>query len=83
MVTVKLNKADRAFFERFGQRLRKIILEERGYSSLDAFSIEHHDKITKATLYAICDGKRDMKWSTMLRLAAALRIPLEDLIKTS
>jgi hypothetical protein len=53
----------------------------RGYKSLDAFSLEYHDLIAKPTLYQICDGKRDMKISTLLRLAKALEVDIESLLK--
>lgn len=41
----------------------KIILEEKGNSSLDGFALEYYDLIAKPTLYQICAGKRDMKVS--------------------
>ena len=45
-----------------------------------AFSLEHYDLVTKATLYQICDGQRDMKLSTLRGLAAALRMSPDRLI---
>ena len=80
MPTKKLSKNDKVFYEKLGQRVRKVILTEMKYSSLDAFALEYHDLITKPTLYQLCDGKRDMKVSTLRALAKALRMSLEDLI---
>jgi hypothetical protein len=81
MVTRKLSRSDKAFQERLGQRVRRLILEEKGYSSLDAFSLEHHDVIAKPTLYQLCDGERDLKLSTLRGLARALDLPLTDLLR--
>lgn len=80
MVTRKIKKDDRYFLKKLGNKIKKIILDEKNYSSLDAFSLEHHDKITKPTLYQICEGKRDMKISTLRGLASALAIQLTDLL---
>lgn len=81
MPTRKLSKTERRALEALGQRIQKIILEDRGYRSLDAFSLEYHDQITKPTLYQVCEGKRDMKFSTLLGLAKALGISLDRLVK--
>jgi hypothetical protein len=80
MPTKKLNRSDKLFCERLGSRVRAIILTEKKYPSLDAFSLEHHDLIAKPTLYQLCDGKRDMKVSTLRGLAKALGMSLESLI---
>lgn len=80
MVTRKLRPQDRDFLKRLGKRIERIIIEERGYSSLDAFSIECNDLIAKPTLYQICQGKRDMKLSTLRGLAAALEVSAAELI---
>jgi predicted transcriptional regulator len=80
MATRRLRPDDRAFLKRLGKKIEKIVLEERGYSSLDAFSLECHDLIAKPTLYQICQGKRDMKISTLRGLAAALDVSIQDLI---
>ena len=80
MVTRKLRLTDRQFLRELGQKLEKIILEDRGYSSIDAFCLEHHDLIAKPTLYAVCRGERDMKVSTLRGLADALEIPLTSLL---
>ena len=80
MPTKKLSRSDRLFYEKLGQRVRGIILGDKGYVSLDAFSLEHHDAIAKPTLYQLCDGKRDMKISTLRGLAKALGMTLEKLI---
>ena len=56
------------------KEIEKIILEDMRYKSLDAFSLENHDLIAKPTLYQICQGKRDMKITTLMDLAKALKI---------
>lgn len=81
MVTRKLKAEDRAFLKRLGKKIERLILEEKGYRSLDAFALEFHDSIAKPTLYQICQGKRDMKASTMRGLAAALEMTIQELIE--
>lgn len=80
MVTRKLRKSDKSFLKRLGKQIEHKILNENGYSSLDAFSIEFHDLITKPTLYQICKGERDMKISTLRGIAKALDIPITKLL---
>lgn len=80
MATPKISKSDKLYLEKLGKRVRKLILEDMGFQSLDAFSLQHHDLVTKATLYQICDGKRDMKISTLRGLAKALKTNPEKLI---
>lgn len=80
MVTRKIRRTDKEFLTHLGQRIRHIILKERGFSSLDAFALEYHDLITKPTLYQICDGKRDMKITTLLGLGRALDMSINDLL---
>ena len=82
MVTRKLRPGDRAFLKKLGKRIGSEILEVKGYSSLDAFSLEFHDLIAKPTLYQICQGKRDMKVSTLRGLAIALGISAAELLGT-
>lgn len=81
MVTKKKRTTDREFLARLGERVERIILKDLGYTSLDAFSLEHHDLIAKGTLYEICQGKRDMKLVTLRRLAESLKLSLTDLVK--
>ena len=81
MPTMKLRAVDKRYLNALGARIEKIILKDRKYSSLDAFALEYHDKITKPTLYQLCRGERDMKVSTLLRLSDALDVQVEDLIK--
>lgn len=81
MTKKKLTKADQLFMKHLGEKIRNIILQEKGYSSLDAFTLEHHEHVAKGTLYEICDGNRDMKISTLRGLCRALNTTLEDLIK--
>lgn len=80
MVTRKLKPDDKAFLRKLGKKIEKIILERKGYSSLDAFALEYHDLIAKPTLYQICAVQRDMKISTLRGLAKALEMNLIDLI---
>ena len=80
MVTRKLRSNDKAFLKKLGKKIEKIILEERGYRSLDAFALEYHDMIAKPTLYQICAGKRDMKISTLRGLCEALEIGLAEIL---
>ncbi len=61
MVTRKLKVEDKAFLKKLGKKIEKIILEEKGYTSLDAFALEYHDLVAKPTLYEICAGGRDMR----------------------
>lgn len=67
--------------EKLGRRIENLILKEHKYKSLDAFALEHHDKIAKPTLYQVCAGERDMKLLTLRGLASALGISLEELLK--
>ena len=78
----KLRADDRAFLRKLGKKIEKIILEDKGYSSLDAFALEYYDLIAKPTLYQICAGKRDMKVSTLLGLSEALDVKLTDMLKS-
>ncbi|MFP5458500.1 MAG: helix-turn-helix domain-containing protein [Bacteriovoracia bacterium] len=80
-MTKKLTKADQLFLKRLGEKIRTIIIREKGYSSLDAFALEHHDDIAKGTLYEVCEGQRDMKISTLRGLCRALDLTVEDLIR--
>ncbi|MBP9708829.1 MAG: hypothetical protein KBD78_14420 [Oligoflexales bacterium] len=80
MVTKKLKAEDKRFLKELGKNIEKIILTDKGYSSLDAFSIAYYDLIAKPTLYQICRGERDMKLSTLRNLAKALETPLVKLI---
>ncbi len=81
MATKRLNRADRRILEALGKRIETIILKDKGYKSLDAFSLEFYEEIAKPTLYQLCDGKRDMKLSTLIGLSRALDIPMSDLLK--
>jgi len=81
MATKRFKKEDRERIKALGKRVEKIILKEKGYKSLDAFSLEFHDEITKPTLYQLCEGKRDMKFSTLRGLSRALEVKLDDLLK--
>lgn len=78
-----LSKQEEQIFLRLGKKLRTLILKDMGYESLDRFALEHHDIISKPTLYAICDGQRDFQFSTLLRLAKALETSIPELLKDS
>ena len=80
-MTKRLRTTDQIFLKRLGEKIRTIILHNKGYRSLDAFALEHHDDIAKGSLYEICDGKRDMKISTLRGLCRALSMSFEDLIR--
>lgn len=64
-----------------GRKIKKIILKEMGYSSLDAFHLEHHDLIAKPTLYDLCEARRDVRMSTFFGLCRALGISPLELLK--
>lgn len=80
MVTRKRRTGEAEALKRLGKKIEEIILVERKYRSLDAFALEHSEVIAKPTLYEICRGARDMKFSTLLGLAKALGIPLAALL---
>ena len=69
-----LKNSDKRYLKALGAEIRKIILYDLKYSSLDRFALEYYDIITKPTLYAICDGKRDFQFSTISGLSQALNI---------
>lgn len=81
MAKNKPSKQEQLIFTKLGKKLRSIILKDLGYQSLDSFALEHHEIISKPTLYAICDGQRDFQFSTLIRLASALDTNVPDLIK--
>lgn len=81
MPTNKLTSLDKQFLKRLGQIVRSRILEDMGYRSLDAFSLQFHDLISKPTLYQLCDGERDLKLSTLNGLARALGTSASSLIR--
>lgn len=80
MPTKRLGKEDKKSLKILGEKIAQLILEKKKYKSLDAFSLEFHDNLTKPTLYQICDGKRDMKLSTLFGLCRALGIHPSDLL---
>ena len=77
----KIPKQHRKALKQLGRKLQKIILDERRYSSLDAFANEFHDVIAKPTLYDLCAGRRDMRMSTFFGLCRALEISPYELIR--
>ena len=72
MPTKKIRPKHRKMLKSLGERIETMIINDLEYRSLDAFSLEHHDKITKKTLYELCKGERDIKLSTLCGLAEAL-----------
>lgn len=80
MVTRKLRPGESQALRRLGKKIERIILEDRKYRSLDAFALEHSDVVAKPTLYEICRGSRDMKFSTLLGLSKALDLSLPELL---
>ena len=81
MPKLSLTSSDKKYLRTLGTRIREIILCELKYPSLDKFALEHHDKITKPTLYAICEGKRDFQFSTISGLSNALNMTPITLLK--
>ena len=81
MTTRKQTKEEKELLTIVAKNVRDLIFKKFKYQSLDAFSLEWHDLIAKPTLYQICDAKRDMKLSTLLRLSKALEVKIEDLLK--
>ena len=81
MPKLPLTSSDEKYLKTFGARIERIILCELEYPSLDRFALEHHDNITKPTLYAICAGKRDFQFSTISGLSRALNTNPIDLLK--
>lgn len=73
-MTKSLSAKEKARLKKLGAKIKNLILKEKGYASLDAFSLEYHDLIAKPTLYQICAGERDMKVSTLFRLLEALEV---------
>ena len=81
MPKLSLTSSDEKYLKALGAKIRTIILCELKYSFLNRFALEHHDKITKSTLYAICEGKRDFQFSTISGLSRALNINPITLLK--
>lgn len=80
MARNELTKAEKKLFLNLGEKVKKIILDDLGYQSLDRFALEHHDQVTKPTLYAVCDGTRDFQFSTLFRVAKALDMTVQELL---
>ena len=74
MSKLPLTYSDKRYLKALGKKIREIILYDLRYPSLDRFALEHHDKITKPTLYAICEGERDFQFSTISGLSCALKM---------
>ena len=76
----KLRKEDKLLLLRLGRKVRKIIIKERGYKSLDAFSVEFDDIIAKPTIYRICDGDQDLYFLSLIKICEALDISIFELL---
>lgn len=63
--------------KRLGEKLEALI-QERGYPSLESFALANG--FHKATVHQVVRAKADPRFSTLVRLADALEIPVEDLI---
>lgn len=83
MAKNKLTKSEQQIFNKIGKKIRSIILADLGYKSLDSFALEYHDIITKPSLYAICDGRRDFQFSTLIRLSKALGVDINNILSES
>lgn len=81
MARNELTRSEKKFFLNLGEKVKKIILDDLQYASLDRFALENHDQVTKPTLYAICDGNRDFQFSTILRVAKALNMTVQELLE--
>lgn len=80
MAKSKLTGKEKLYFRKLGSKIQNIILKDLGYQSLDSFALEHHEIVSKPTLYAICSGERDFQFSTILRLAEALNMDSLELL---
>ncbi len=81
MASRNIPREHKRALKQLGRKLKKIILTDRKYSSLDAFYLENHDIIAKATFYDLCEGRRDMRMSTFIGLCRALEISPFELMK--
>ena len=63
------------------KRVKDYILKEFKYSSLDAFALENHELVAKATLYSFCNHQRDIRLSSLSKIARALNISIGELFK--
>lgn len=81
MPKLHLTHVDEKYLKALGAKIKEIILFELKYTSLDRFALEHYDEITKPTLYAICEGKRDFQFSTISGLSRALNMNPITLLK--
>ncbi len=62
--------------KRFGQRLKE--LREKEKKSLNMFAYEND--LSKASLSRIERGIIDLRFSTLIKIANALKMPLSDLL---
>ena len=80
MLTRALTKVEKNRLQKLGRKIRVIISEEKGYKSLDTFSLEYNELIARLTLYQIYEVKKDIKLSTLMRLSKALNLSLIETI---
>ena len=62
-------------------RIKDYILNELNYRSLDAFALENHELVAKATLYSFCKHQRDIRLSSLSKIAKALNLSMDELFK--
>ena len=63
---------------KLGERVGTLI-REHGYPSMESFALAN--ALPKATLHQVLKGIADPRYSTLLRIADALEIPIEEMIK--
>lgn len=73
-----MQQVDEKILKRFGKTISKI--RKSKSKSLNKFSFEKGG-VTSATLSRIENGLVDFKFTTLVKLACALDIPLEELFK--
>ena len=73
-----MQQVDEKILKRFGKTISKI--RKSKSKSLNKFSFERGG-VTSATLSRIENGLVDFKFTTLVKLACALGIPLEELFK--
>ena len=73
-----MQQADKKLLKKFGKLL--INIRKSKYPSLNKFSFSKGG-VTSATISRIENGLVDFKFSTLVKIACALNISLEDLFK--
>lgn len=76
------SKEDSKWLKALGQHLEKVI-KKKGYSSPYEFWINSDIEISRATLNYVLKGEMDVKATTLKKIAAALELDVEDLLRNS